>query len=51
VKKPYLQLQGFGNEPLASLAYDITNETNWRTNEFAGVVGQFFDTNQFRVDR
>lgn len=47
VMKPYLQLQGFGNEPLASLTYDITNATNWRTNEFAAVVDQFFDTNLF----
>jgi hypothetical protein len=30
------------DEPLASLAYDITNETNWRTNEYAAVVDQFF---------
>jgi len=47
VIKPYLQLQGWANEPLASLAYDLTNAADSVTNEPAYVVDQYFDTNQF----
>jgi hypothetical protein len=47
VIKPYLQLQGFANEPLASLSYDITNEFGLLTNELVAVVDQYFDTNKF----
>jgi hypothetical protein len=47
VSKPYLQLQGWANEPLANLAYDLTNAVVTLTNEPAYVVDQYFDTNQF----
>ncbi|MCL4790257.1 MAG: hypothetical protein KJ070_26325, partial [Verrucomicrobia bacterium] len=47
VTKPYLQLRGLANEPLASLAYDLTNAAGLLTNESAFVVDQYFDTNQF----
>jgi hypothetical protein len=47
VIKPYLQLQGFANEPLASLSYDINNTFGLATNQNAFVTGQTFDTNQF----
>jgi hypothetical protein len=47
VIKPYLQLQGYANEPLASLSYDITNEFGLLTNELVAVVDQYFDTNKF----
>jgi hypothetical protein len=47
VIKPYLQLQGFANEPLASLSYDLTNEFGLLTNGLVAVVDQYFDTNKF----
>ena len=47
VIKPYLQLQGYANEPLVALTYDLTNAAGLLTNEFAGVVDQYFDTNTF----
>jgi hypothetical protein len=47
VIKPYLQLQGFANEPLASLSHDITNKFGLLTNELVAVVDQYFDTNKF----
>jgi hypothetical protein len=47
VIKPYLQLKGLANEPLASLVYDLTNAAGLLTNESAFVVDQYFDTNQF----
>ena len=47
VIKPYLQLQGYANEPLVELWYDLTNASGSLTNEPAFVVDQFFDTNQF----
>jgi len=46
VIKPYLQLQGFANEPLASLSYDINNAFGLATNQNAFVTDQTFDTNQ-----
>lgn len=47
VFKPYLQLQGSANEPLVTLTYDLTNAAGLFTNETAGVVDQYFDTNAF----
>ena len=47
VVKPYLQLQGYGNEPLASLYYNITNEFESLTNQQFFVTDQEFDTNRF----
>ncbi|HEX5221657.1 MAG TPA: hypothetical protein VFZ59_18985, partial [Verrucomicrobiae bacterium] len=47
VIKPYLQLQGYANEPLVTLAYDLTNAAGLFTNEIAAVVDQYFDTNAF----
>jgi hypothetical protein len=47
VIKPYLQLQGFADKPLASLSYDISNATGIFTNLDAVVTGQTFDTNRF----
>ncbi len=47
VIKPYLQLQGFANEPLMSLSYDISNATGIATNQNAFVTDQAFDTNKF----
>jgi hypothetical protein len=47
VIKPYVQLQGFANEPLMSLSYDISNATGIATNLDAFVTDQAFDTNKF----
>ena len=47
VTKPYLQLQGFANKPLATLSYDLNNAFGVATNQNAFVTGQTFDTNQF----
>ena len=45
VIKPYLQLQGFADEPLSSLAYDISNSAGLSTNLDVRVTGQYYDTN------
>jgi len=47
VNKPYLQLQGLANKPLASLSYDINNVSGFAANQDAFVTDQTFDTNQF----
>ena len=47
VIKPYLQLQGSADEPLASLSYDISNAVGVATNLDAFVTDQCFDTNKF----
>jgi|GEM_PF-820635 len=47
VIKPYLQLQGFADKPLASLSYDISNEEGVVSNQDAFVTDQSFDTNKF----
>ena len=47
VIKPYLQLQGFANEQLSSLSYDISNAVGLVTNQDAFVTDQGFDTNKF----
>jgi hypothetical protein len=47
VIKPYLQLQGLADEPLASLSYDISNTAGLFTNLDAFVTGQYFDTSKF----
>ncbi|MEI8292147.1 MAG: hypothetical protein WCH99_21970, partial [Verrucomicrobiota bacterium] len=46
VIKPYLQVQGFADKPLASLSYDISNVFGVATNQDAFVTDQHFDTNQ-----
>jgi hypothetical protein len=47
VSQPYLQLQGYANEQLASLSYDISNAAGIATNLHAFVTDQGFDTNVF----
>lgn len=47
VLKPYLQVQGYANEALATYSYDLTNEFGLVTNQLVAVVEQFFDTNKF----
>jgi hypothetical protein len=47
VIKPYLQLQGFANEQLSSLSYDISNAVGIAVNQDAFVTDKAFDTNTF----
>ena len=47
VTKPYLQLQGYADKPLASLSYDLNNAALSVTQQDAFVTDQVFDTNQF----
>ena len=47
VLKPYLQLQGYADKPLASLSYDISNGNGSATNQDAFVTDQSFDPNKF----
>ena len=47
VTKPYLQLQGFANEQLSSVTYDINNALGVVTNVDGFVTDQVFDTNRF----
>jgi hypothetical protein len=46
VIKPYLALQGFANEQLVSLTYNISNSAGVFSNQDVFVNGQFFDTNR-----
>jgi hypothetical protein len=46
VSVPLVQLQGWANESLSSIAYDISNSTVIMTNQNGQLLGgQFFDTN------
>ena len=47
VTKPYLQLAGWANEPLAAISYDLVNAAGTSTNLGGFVTDQFFDTNRF----
>jgi hypothetical protein len=47
VVKPYLQLQGYGNEPLAYRHYNLTNEFQTLTNESVSSVNMYFDQGKF----
>ena len=47
VTRPYLQLLGNANEPLAALTYDIGNAAGTRTNLPVSVIDQAFNTNSF----
>ena len=47
VIKPYLQLQGWANEPLCTLYYNLSNAFGLATNMSAAVVDEAFDTNSF----
>ena len=44
VIKPYLQLQGFANEPLLGVAYDLTNALGTVSNVDGFVTDQVFDS-------
>jgi hypothetical protein len=47
VIQPWLQLQGYANEQLSGLSYDISNATGLFTNQPGNVTDQYFDTNKF----
>ena len=43
--QPWAQVQGWANEPLAFVRYDLTNATGLQTNLAGYVIKQFLDTN------
>lgn len=43
--KPYVQLQGFANEPLSSISYDVSNAMGVVTSLSGTSLHQYFDTN------
>ena len=45
VDRPVIQLQGFANEALQAIAYDITNACGLATNQQMMVIGQTYSTN------
>jgi hypothetical protein len=47
VTQPYLQLQGYANEQLQEIYFDVTNAAGVFTNEQGFVTDQGFDTNLF----
>jgi len=44
-----IQLQGYANEALASLSFDVSNATGIRTNQTGYTTGQFTDTNLLKI--
>jgi len=45
VTQPMIQLQGYSQEALASISYDLTNATGLITNQQVLVLNQYYDTN------
>ena len=45
VSVPLIQLQGYANEVLASLTFDVSNATGIFTNQTGSITGQYYDTN------
>jgi uncharacterized Zn-binding protein involved in type VI secretion len=45
VSVPTIQLQGYANETLSSLMFDVSNATGIFTNQTGCLTGQFYDTN------
>ena len=45
VSQPMIQLQGYANEALSSLTFDVSNATGIWTNQTGYVTDQFYDTN------
>jgi len=45
VSQPMIQLQGYANESLSSLTFDVSNATGIWTNQTGYITGQFCDTN------
>ncbi len=45
VSQPVIQLQGFANEALSSLTFDVSNAAGVFTNQTGYVTGKFYDTN------
>ena len=48
VVRPVVQLQGYAQEPLASLTYDLTNVAGTITNQPGFITGQYADTNTLK---
>jgi hypothetical protein len=47
VTRPYLQLQGYANEEVTAISYDLTNAAGAVSNVMGFVTGEAFDTNLF----
>ena len=47
--QPVIQLQGFANESLSSLSYDVSNATGIWTNQDGYITGQYCDTNLLAI--
>jgi hypothetical protein len=45
VSVPLIQIQGYADEPLSSLLFDVSNATGIFTNQQGFLAGQFYDTN------
>jgi hypothetical protein len=43
--QPVIQLQGYANKPLSSLAFDVSNAAGIWTNQTGYIIGQCYDTN------
>jgi alpha-tubulin suppressor-like RCC1 family protein len=49
VSQPMIQLQGYANETLGSLSFDVSNATGIWTNQTGYITGQFCDTNLLAI--
>lgn len=45
VSRPLIEIQGWANEPVSRVSFDITNSTGLQTNLAGYITGQFADTN------
>lgn len=45
VSQPFIQVQGFADENLSSLTYDVSNAAGIFTNQTGYITGDFYDTN------
>lgn len=49
VSQPMIQVQGFANETLSSLTFDVSNAAGLFTNQTGYTTGQFYDTNLLQL--
>jgi len=49
LQQPVLQLQGWANEDLYSISYDLNNAAGSLSNQDVLVLGRAFDTSQWRL--
>ena len=51
LNQPVLQLQGYANEDLYSISYDLNNANGSVSNQHGLLTGAIFDTNSFAYDQ